>query len=383
MSAAFDIPQALHDLRYAFVQRGHDLRFVGGCVRAYYMGEDAKDVDLCTDATPEEALAIYQDEGLSHYLSGIEHGTITVGVGSAHYEITSLREEFDHDGRHARVRFTRDWAGDLSRRDLTFNAMSMAFDGTIYDPHHGMADLIEGHVRFVGDAPQRVKEDYLRILRYFRFYARYGRGAPDGASVEACYDHAEGLNSISGERIWPEMKMILGHRNAVYALRYMEPILPHIGVPTPRFDSFENVAMVTESPLLRTIALVGRDGLDSLMGRWRWSNAEKAKATFVATRGVVAPFLEELKRQAWIKDVPMEHLQAWCEFTGASGVWRDMTSEYNRTPVFPLKGEDFLAAGYVGAEVGTAIRSAKIVWALDDYQTPREVLLETIQKRAS
>ncbi|USN15304.1 tRNA nucleotidyltransferase [Brevundimonas phage vB_BpoS-Kikimora] len=380
MTNAADIPLPLHALREAFVQSGHDLRFVGGCVRAYFMGEEAKDIDLCTDATPEEAMAIYRSEGLNYYLTGLEHGTITVGVGSMHYEITSLREEFDHDGRHAKVRFTRDWAGDLSRRDLTFNAMAMSFDGAIYDPHDGMADLIAGHVRFVGDATQRVKEDYLRILRYFRFYARYGRGAPDDASLEACTTHASGLETISGERIWQEMKLILRHRSAVLTLRHMAPVLPHIGVSDPRFDALEDVAEFSEDPVLRALALVGRDRFAVLAERWRWSNAEKDKAAYVAEKGIVAPTLEKLKYQAWVKDVPEEHLRAWCDYTGGQTAWREFTSEYLVRPAFPLKGGDFMAAGYAGPDIGAGIKSAKLVWALSDYKVSRDELLLMIQE---
>ncbi|UTC28196.1 tRNA nucleotidyltransferase [Brevundimonas phage vB_BpoS-Gurke] len=380
MTNAADIPLPLHALREAFVQSGHDLRFVGGCVRAYFMGEEAKDIDLCTDATPEEAMAIYRSEGLNYYLTGLEHGTITVGVGSMLYEITSLREEFDHDGRHAKVRFTRDWAGDLSRRDLTCNAMAMSFDGAIYDPHDGMADLIAGHVRFVGDCAQRVKEDYLRILRYFRFYARYGRGAPDDASLEACTTHASGLKTISAERIWQEMKLILRHRSAVHTLRHMAPVLPHIGVSDPRFDALEDAAEFTEDPVLRALALVGRDRIDVLAERWRWSNAEKDKAAYVAKKGIIAPTLEKLKYQAWVKDVPEEHLRAWCDYTGGQTAWREFTSEYLVRPSFPLKGGDFMAAGYAGPDIGAGIKSAKLVWALSDYKVSRDELLLMIQE---
>lgn len=386
----YDIPQPLKGLRRAFVERGFDLRFVGGCVRAYLMGEDAKDVDLCTDASPEESLDIYQTWGHDHYLTGIDHGTISVRAGEGLYEITSLREEFDHDGRHAQVRYTRDWIGDLSRRDLTFNAMALTFDGDLIDPFNGHDDLVKGVVRFVGDPAARVQEDYLRILRFFRFYARYGKGAPDAASLRACRDYAQGLHDISGERIWQEMRPILAHEEATKTVSLMMDagVLPaiEVGWRNPSVVSrdvwltrFADVAQNTSDPVLRALALAGPAGLPAMVERWRWSNAERRKAEFVVAKDDVAPTLRQVEFGAWVTGESDEHLKAWCDYFGADRVWRAYANEYNRRPTFPLTGDDFKAAGFVGPDIGRAMKAAKFAWAADHYQTSREDMLAAIQ----
>ena len=178
------ITEELKTLRAAFQACGFDIRLVGGAVRDIVAGEDPKDLDFCTDANPTEQLEIYTANGYKYVETGLQHGTITVVIDHVGYEITSLRTETDHEGRHATVAYTRDWMDDLSRRDFTFNAMAMTFDGVLIDPFGGQEDLRNQIVRFVGNANDRVKEDYLRILRWFRFQARFSKqGKIDPALV--------------------------------------------------------------------------------------------------------------------------------------------------------------------------------------------------------
>jgi len=176
---------ALWCLRDAFRAQGFDLKLVGGCVRDLMLGLTPKDVDLHTDATPDECVLIYQAEGVRFEETGLSHGTISVIFDHVAYEITSLRTDTETDGRHAVVSYTRDWHTDLRRRDFRFNAMSMSFEGDILDPFGGQADLEAGVVRFVGDAETRIKEDYLRILRWFRFRGRFGM------QMDAAAEHAK------------------------------------------------------------------------------------------------------------------------------------------------------------------------------------------------
>ena len=152
-----------------FSSEGYSIRLVGGVARDLLLGHQPKDIDLATDCTPENMVQIFEREGLHYIPTGLQHGTITVHINKVNYEITTLRIDHVTDGRHAIVQYTSEWSKDAERRDLTINAMSLSFDGTLYDYFNGMEDLKKKKVRFVGNARERIKEDYLRILRYFRY----------------------------------------------------------------------------------------------------------------------------------------------------------------------------------------------------------------------
>ena len=169
----------------ALAADGATARFVGGCVRDAILGWPVTDIDIATSETPEAATALLQKAGIRVVPTGIAHGTVTAVVGSAHFEITTLRRDVETFGRHARVAFTDDWVADAERRDFTINAMFCDADGTLYDPTGGFDDLHAGRVRFVGDPERRIGEDVLRLLRFFRFYAHYGRSPPDAAALAA------------------------------------------------------------------------------------------------------------------------------------------------------------------------------------------------------
>ena len=163
---------------------GAELRFVGGCVRDSLLGLGVRDIDIATDALPDRIMGILRDAGIKSVPTGIEHGTVTAVVEGRAFEITTYRRDIKTDGRHAVVEFGTDWREDAERRDFTINAMSITPDGDLHDPFDGEGDLVAGRVRFVGDAQRRVREDILRILRWFRFHAHYGKPPPD-ADAEA------------------------------------------------------------------------------------------------------------------------------------------------------------------------------------------------------
>lgn len=223
----------LQRLRHAFQAQGFDLRLVGGCVRDLLAGLPAKDIDLCTDASPDEQREVYRQSDIFCVDTGLKHGTWTAVLNHIPYEITSLRIDRNPDGRHAEVLYIRDWDLDLERRDLTINAMALDFDGTLYDPFGGQDDLRAGIVRFVGDADARLTEDYLRILRWYRFQARFGRTGPTPETEAALMTHAPGLRGISRERVWAEMKRIIAHPRGyeTLALMHQHGIFPHIDLP--------------------------------------------------------------------------------------------------------------------------------------------------------
>ncbi len=207
----------------ALTSGGFQALFVGGCVRNSVIGAPVADIDIATDALPEETIVCAQKAGLKAIPTGIEHGTITVVSGGIAHEITTFRSDIETDGRHANVRFSKDVSEDAARRDFTMNAIYAAPDGTVLDPLNGLNDLQSRHVRFIGSARARIREDYLRSLRFFRFTAWYGDPAlgidPDGLAAVA--ENLDGLKSLSRERIGAEMKKLLSARDPSMAVAAM------------------------------------------------------------------------------------------------------------------------------------------------------------------
>lgn len=235
----------LHNL---FRKHQHEIRIAGGAVRDLLMGKRPTDLDFATTATPIQMKQMFESENIRMInMNGEKHGTITPRINDKeNYECTTLRIDVATDGRHAEVEFTKDWLLDANRRDLTINAMFLGFDGTVYDYFYGYEDLQKRKVRFVGDADDRIKEDYLRILRYFRFYGKISND-PDSHEAEILKiisSNAEGLKRISGERIWVELKKIL-QGNFSYELmnKIIEcGISPFIGVPAnPSVEKLNNM----------------------------------------------------------------------------------------------------------------------------------------------
>jgi len=204
-------------------EAGHHARFVGGCVRDGLIDPATRhrDIDIATTALPRDVLMIARQAGRRAIPTGLSHGTVTVIVDDRRFEITTLREDVDTDGRHATVRFTDSFQADAARRDLTFNAMSCDAQGRLFDYFGGRDDLSTGRVRFVGEPAQRIAEDYLRILRYFRFFARFGRTNPDSATLDAIAQAVDGMARLSRERIQHELRGLLLAPRAGKALPWM------------------------------------------------------------------------------------------------------------------------------------------------------------------
>lgn len=370
----------LHALRDAFLAGGRDLRLVGGCVRDILMGQQPKDIDLCTDATPTEMAAIAAKAGFSIHPTGIDHGTMTFVLNHVPYEVTTLRTESDHDGRWATVAFTNDWIADLARRDLTINAMMATFEGEIIDPFGGRADLTSRRVRFVGDAGQRIREDYLRILRWLRFHGRIARDQKlDKETCEAVQANAAGLARISRERVWAEVQKIVEADTGPAMLAAMHDlgIAPHIDLPRGDFVSFVRVHHVTRFPHTLMAAYLGHD-VEKLAKDWKWSRLETDGAKFLlrhpdvwridqykalmAVHGIDGGLVRELAKFHGDRDVVVP-LLAW------------------KTPSFPVTGSDLLALGFTaGPALGKALAYLKEVWCESDYRADRQALLQALMK---
>lgn len=188
---------------------GLQTMFVGGCVRNTLLSQKVEDIDLATQLTPDKVTSLLEDASVKVIPTGLDHGTVTAVIDGKAFEITTLRQDVETDGRHAVIRFSESWEEDARRRDFTINALYMDMNGGVYDPlDQGLADIESQTFVFVGDAEQRIKEDYLRILRYFRFHALYGKGDMDTHALDACRKHAGRVEGLSRERITQEFLKI-------------------------------------------------------------------------------------------------------------------------------------------------------------------------------
>lgn len=378
------IPQDLWDLRTAFRAAGHDLKLVGGCVRDHMLGLTPKDVDLHTDATPEECVAIYEAAGVRHELTGLQHGTISVIFDHVAYEITSLRTDTETDGRHAVVQYTRDWLVDLERRDFTFNAMSMSFEGEVFDPFGGEADLRAGVVRFVGDAETRIQEDYLRILRWFRFRGRFGMRM-DAQAEQAVVTHAAGLANISRERVWMEISKILSGDHGVQLMQELHAlgvdrhvdmhVRPYINIVVAD-ELSETVHRDTRNPVTVLVALCG-EFAERLLRSWKASSAEIKLAEFLYTNMSEDPF-----RLMAVQGVHRAWALELCVLKNAEdpdgGFMKAVLEEW-QVPVFPVSGADLIALGMKpGPHMGQMLMDLKHRWANLGYVSTKQDLLNEV-----
>ena len=223
----------------------HEVRFVGGCVRRALCGDSINDIDLATSLTPDEMKKELDKKNIKFIETGIAHGTLTAILNKKKFEITTLRKDISTDGRHAKVTFTKNWKEDAARRDFTINAIYADIDGRIFDPLNGISDLKNGKVKFIGLAEDRIQEDYLRILRYFRFFSQYSKIEFDQATIQAIKKNVDGLNKISNERIFDELKKILSLAN-IYKLFSHYQIKDIILNIFPQFRYYERLNKISD-----------------------------------------------------------------------------------------------------------------------------------------
>jgi tRNA nucleotidyltransferase (CCA-adding enzyme) len=366
-------------LRAKFRQQRFDIRIVGGAVRDILSNRTPKDIDLCTDANPNEQIEIYKAHGYRYIETGLQHGTITVVLNNEPYEITSLRTETDHDGRHATVSYTKDWIGDLSRRDLTMNSMAMTFDGELIDPFHGKEDLENGIVRFVGDPANRMKEDYLRILRYFRFSGRFGTSS-DKETENAIRQCAVGLKNISGERIWMEVSKILVGRNAEQELykMYQLGVAQNIGMTLPPFLKGLS-AFKGGNPITALAYVVDANTAKKLNDHWKFSSSEYKMLMWLIDNKSTVINLPKLQNfvvdginPEWVAQLAILHRQP--HFADQIRTWNP--------PMFPVNGEDLKSIGVKpGPEFGNTLKRLKDQWKQSGFKLSKEQLLSQVGKQ--
>lgn len=375
----FSIPQALRDLERAYAAAGHGVWLVGGYVRDTVRGTTPKDVDLATTATPDEQIAIADAAGFRWFGTGLQHGTLTILAGGEAYEITTLRTDVETDGRHATVAYTRDLLTDLERRDLTMNAIAMTLDGEITDPFGGVQDAIDGRVRFVGDAGRRIREDYLRILRWFRFKGRFQSDIGDGANdLEAIAANAAGLAMISVERVWSEMSRILsgGRPAGIIDLMEQTGVLDVLDLPRTAVQPTGRMADMrphTPDPAALLGAWLGPFA-PAIATRWKLSNAEHDTARTVAARLWQDGYGLADAKLDLVEGVERRLVEAVLKTRGADADLRAIVTW--DTPAMPVQGRDLVAAGMApGREVGAALALMRARWIESDYMLDRDALM--------
>jgi poly(A) polymerase len=388
------------------VEGGPDCaRFVGGCVRNALVGRPIDDIDIATTLTPDRVTKALKAARIAAIPTGIEHGTVTAVSGHKPHEITTLRTDVTTDGRRATVAFTTDWAEDAARRDFTLNTLYASRDGTIFDPTgQGVADARAGRIVFVGDPEQRLREDHLRNLRFFRFQAWFGKGEPDAAAVAACAALKAGVEGLAAERISKELLKLLAADDPRTAVRLMAGagVLETI-LKTPanlaRFDALveiETDLLFECEPALRLAALLPDDPLAArrLAERLRLSNADRDRlqAVLAPTPGLkswMSP--REIRREVYRAGKPVFRDRAklaWAAAprTATTMQWRGLIAlaEGWTVPVFPLTGDDVMKAGTPkGPMVGRVLREVEDWWIdhdfLDDPMSAVEKLKAVVQ----
>ncbi|MEZ5827448.1 MAG: CCA tRNA nucleotidyltransferase [Hyphomicrobiales bacterium] len=392
-----------HEMARVFAALSGDdveTRAVGGAVRNALLGLPVTEVDLATTALPDTVMALARKAKLKAIPTGKEHGTVTVVANGVAFEVTTLRRDVETFGRHAKVAFTKDWTEDAQRRDFTLNALYVGSDGTVLDPLGGYADLKAGRVRFIGNPQARIEEDYLRILRFFRFNAYYGKEPLDAAGLAACVRLRGGLAQLSAERIAAELKRILVAPQAIAAVEALFDygLLTVVLEAAPRLARFENLIAVEAAlarpanPALRLAALamfVAEDA-SRLAARFKLSNAEQAILALGADEtldralpdeAAAKRLLYRLGPDAYVS----QGLLAWA----ASGAKPDNADwqraltlpERWQTPEFPVRGPDVISACNVeGPAVGEILRQLEADWIAGGFASSRDDLLSSAVK---
>ncbi|MEM5494769.1 CCA tRNA nucleotidyltransferase [Hoeflea sp. AS16] len=387
-------------------QDGEEVRVVGGAVRNSLMGLPVTDTDLATTWMPEQVVARAKDAGIRAVPTGIEHGTVTLVIEGRGFEITTLRHDAETDGRRAKVTFGRDWQTDAERRDFTINALYADQAGAIIDLVGGLEDIDTRTVRFIGDADARIAEDYLRVLRYFRFFAHYGTGRPDAAALKACARARDKLGKLSSERVWKELKTLLKARDPGRALLWMRQsgvlsaVLPESekwGIDSiGALIATEAVLDWEPDPMLRLMAMVPPDSerMRGLSSRLKMSRAEADRLANWAAAPVIAPTLaitaldRLLYRHGAVPLVDRIRLSLVSArsrtetdasaLTEAAGHSRHLARalEWER-PVFPVAGADLIARGVnPGPEMGAQLAALEERWIESNFTLDKAALLD-------
>ena len=384
----------------ALTKGGGAARFVGGAVRNALMGRDVADIDIATPLVPDEVVRRLEAADIAAHPTGIEHGTITAVANGKSFEVTTLRRDVATDGRHAIVAYTDDWAKDAGRRDFTINALYASLDGEVFDYAGGIADLDEGRVRFIGDPVTRIREDYLRILRLFRFHAWYGKDGIDGEALRAAASEVGGLARLSAERVQKEILRLLEAHNPAPMLRVMaatgilRAILPET-LDVARLEhltAIDSANFFPADPILRLAALLPDDFAQAgaAADRLKLSNPDRTRIVDLAgAREKIVSYLSirdvrkvlyRLGQQrtrdrvllAWAADPKLSNAVQWRALLAVADAWE--------RPRFPLTGRDVMAAGVAeGPLVGRILGEVEDWWVDSEFTEDEFSLAERLK----
>jgi tRNA nucleotidyltransferase/poly(A) polymerase len=356
------------------------------------------DIDFATTARPETVMERAAAIGIKYAPTGVDHGTVTLITGGRGHQVTTLREDVETDGRHAVVRFGRDWAADAQRRDFTLNALSVDAAGTLFDPVGGYADLEARRIRFIGDPDQRIAEDYLRILRFFRFYAECGAGVIDEAGLQACIRGRDGIAGLAAERINHELcRLLVAERatdaaEAMAAAGILDIVLGGQGDITGlrRVIEFEQTAGLPSSygRRLGALAVAASDDVDRLTARLKLANADRdiLRDAAQGLGDALPPSEHELRERIYRNGKLSSAARLALAAARASTPIADWAGPLAalagwEPPSFPVAGVDAIAAGIPrGPAIGRVLRELENWWISEDFRPDRNALLRRLQQ---
>ncbi len=394
-------------------QEGGEARFVGGCVRDHLLTQSYTDIDIATTHVPEEVVRLMDQAGIKTIPTGIKHGTVTAMLEGQAFEITTLRKDTQCDGRHAEVEYTSKWEEDAARRDFTINALYMDAQGEIYDYFNGQEDLANKVIRFVGDPVARIQEDYLRILRFFRFQSYYSDEFKFPMQLEACAINLEGLAQLSGERIQAEMLKILSSPRPLYVLMVMNKIglfnyiIPNLNGEI-NFGALKQLLRIEKfypeeavvNPYVRLAAMLilgnySQEFILDLGSYWKFSSDNRNfLAVILSQEHEVISDMDRAAAKREIRVLTKDYFIATCVVRWAAEChFVDDPEKINQAykelidfakgwkiPIMPIRGRDLLDMGVgEGKEVGALLKKAEAVWEANDYRTTREELFALVR----
>jgi poly(A) polymerase len=397
-AAWFKAPETQALMNALDVARPDGSRFVGGCVRNTLMGREVDDIDIATQLTPDQVTEVAKKAGFAAHPTGIEHGTVTVVVKHKPFEVTTLRRDVSTDGRRATVAFSESWEEDAQRRDFRLNALYADASGEIHDPTGGgLDDARSGRVIFIGDAHQRLREDYLRILRFFRFNAWYAKGPLDPHGLQACADEVKGLDGLSAERVWKEVRKLLGAYDPRAAWEGMEVIevraraLPEMSgrARLKALMSLEADLMLPIDAMTRVAAaLADQEAGRALARRLKLSNEERDRLVAALGDDVkITSYMSLREMRRAIYTIGNEAFRdrvmlAWATAGDKAQQWRALVAHAQMwtPPKLPLTGDEVMAAGVpAGPKVGQVMREVEAWWIDADFPDDKLSVIERLK----
>ena len=382
-----------------FKKNNEETRFIGGCVRDLIIKKkESYDVDLATTLKPNEIIRILKRKKIKVIKSGFSHGTIIAILNKEKFEITTLRKDIKTDGRHAKVKFTKDWIVDSNRRDFTINAMSCDFSGNLYDHHNGLRDLKQGRIKFIGDPKKRIKEDFLRILRFFRFYTYYGKKNIEKLQINIFRSLSSNLKKLSSERIYYEFEKILLSNNAYKTLKLMKNagVLKYIILNNNYLERIKTLNKLNKISHLidfstRLAILLNKKNLLKVSKNLKLSKTQNIKIKKIIHSNKNFHFEDfEKKKNKYLYYYGHEICESLLIFNFVKFPINSKLKKYLRiissiknlkTPKLPLFGKDIIKLGIKpGPKVGKILELIENWWILKNFNPSRKECLEKLQE---